>query len=225
MQSAYNVLGIPGNASPQEIEAAFENAKRVYTPEETAEDRHAADRFLEASAAYKLLRDPQARAAHDRKLLEHSRPGSAAHLASYRQVRGAQRPTTSPLKVIALIALVIAGVSGAYYYKRESQKEIARAEAAARLAAEEDARQRANDEKNRRDAAAAQQELALRQDAEKSVMRAHNAQMRQNMLDSQRFETQRREEDRLAAESRRRVAADRQRIRELCWLNYRKTDC
>ena len=74
MRSAYLVLGVPGNATPQEIEAAFLKAERQFPRERLAEEDGALGRFDEIRNAYKVLRDPESRAAHDRKLQDSARP-------------------------------------------------------------------------------------------------------------------------------------------------------
>ena len=68
MKSAYMVLGVPGNASPEDIDAAFSHAREVYPPQRLAQEDGAVDKFNEVKQAYGILRDPDARAAHDRKL-------------------------------------------------------------------------------------------------------------------------------------------------------------
>lgn len=219
MPSAYNILGVPRHASASDIEAAFEHAKKFYTSDKLAADAQHAQRFAETVGAYQLLSDPARRAAHDRQLDGQPtavRPAAAAHS------RAPKRGGWNPLVLIGLFAaIVLCGGLGLQYQRQAAKAEAA--EMARRAQAE--AEQREKDERQRREAQAIQQERELRRDADAAVARSQVAQAQQQRLDNQRFEAQRREEDRLAAESRRRVAADRARIRELCWLNYRKHDC
>lgn len=68
MNSAYKILGIPGNATAADVKEAFERARAAYTPEKMAQDSRFADQLVEVMDAYKVLSDPDSRAAHDRKL-------------------------------------------------------------------------------------------------------------------------------------------------------------
>lgn len=66
----YQILGVPKQASPQEIQGAFIKAAKVFHPDRLPEGlsdlRLAADRVFSAiNDAYKLLTDPQRRAAYD----------------------------------------------------------------------------------------------------------------------------------------------------------------
>ncbi len=61
----YEILGVPRNASQDEIKAAFRRLARKYHPDVSAEP-DAEERFKEINEAYAVLSDPQKRAAYDR---------------------------------------------------------------------------------------------------------------------------------------------------------------
>ncbi|XP_003533165.1 chaperone protein dnaJ 11, chloroplastic-like [Glycine soja] len=68
--SLYDILGIPSDASNQEIKAAYQRLARVYHPDMAAIDRKnsSADEFMKIHAAYSTLSDPDKRANYDRSL-------------------------------------------------------------------------------------------------------------------------------------------------------------
>ncbi len=70
----YEVLGVPRNASQDEIKAAFRRLARQYHPDVSSEP-DAEERFKEINEAYAVLSDPQKRAAYDR--FGHAGVGSA----------------------------------------------------------------------------------------------------------------------------------------------------
>ena len=63
----YEVLGITHAASTEEIRRAFRAAARKLHPD-VSESKNSETRFAEASAAYEVLSDPQARRAYDEQL-------------------------------------------------------------------------------------------------------------------------------------------------------------
>lgn len=243
MQSAYNILGIPGNASPEDIESALQRARLFYTPQKMADDSRIAERFTEVMNAYKVLRDPASRAAHDRKLASQGTLAPGQRSAPVRTSRVAESKSLNPLVIIGLLAIAVFAGGFWIQHKRETAKvELAVKEAeTARLQAIAEAERfkveaLEKTERARAEAVARQQEQTLRRDSEMAIARAQVAQSRQQSLhaqslateqrDAQRKEYERRaEEQRAVADGQRRVAADRQRIRELCYQNYRRPDC
>src|SRR4029450_3163123 len=61
----YEVLGIPGNASDQEIKSAYRKQALKYHPDRNAGDKDAEERFKEAAEAYGVLGDPDKRQRYD----------------------------------------------------------------------------------------------------------------------------------------------------------------
>jgi molecular chaperone DnaJ len=61
----YEVLGIPRNASDQEIKSAYRKQALKYHPDRNAGDKDAEERFKEAAEAYGVLGDPDKRQRYD----------------------------------------------------------------------------------------------------------------------------------------------------------------
>ena len=66
MQDPYEVLGVPRDATPEEIKAAFRKLAAKHHPDRNAGDDSAQERFKEINAAYQILSDPKKRAMFDR---------------------------------------------------------------------------------------------------------------------------------------------------------------
>ena len=62
----YNVLGVPRNASPDEIKKAYRVLARRWHPDRNPDDDEVVQRFKDITAAYKTLSDPDERARYDR---------------------------------------------------------------------------------------------------------------------------------------------------------------
>jgi curved DNA-binding protein CbpA len=234
------VLGVPGNASAEEIEQAFAAARAQYTPERIAASESALDKFNELKLAYEILRKPDARAAHDRKIAGGHSPVARARAAvPVEEVR----PTHGLLKS-ALVLLTVLALGGGYisYRNAEARREQAELELQARqLEAKEreqkrrdaereaqaEAAARAKTEADERRFAAESSAAAQRATYERNRQEAVAAQMQRNAaMEAQRQDALRvAEERRNAMEARNRVEADKRRIRELCMLQYRRPDC
>jgi molecular chaperone DnaJ len=62
----YGVLGVPRNASPEEIKKAYRQAALQHHPDRNPGSKEAEERFKEAAEAYSVLADPEKRAVYDR---------------------------------------------------------------------------------------------------------------------------------------------------------------
>jgi|JI10StandDraft_1071094.scaffolds.fasta_scaffold359772_2 curved DNA-binding protein CbpA len=240
MKSAYLTLGIPGNATAEEVEGAYLKAKAHYTPQHLAEADGALERFKEVQAAYDILRKPELRAAHDRKLSGVSRMTTIVKV-----VEPVEEP--SPARRLLVVGGVIVGaVFAAGFYMSHEREQTRRALAQKEIAEKrlekeaEDARLKAEAEakaeRARASAEANQRERQLEAESRSALSRVQADQYRQEALAkqlqrSQQIEAQRVEADQRARErqstyeAQRRLAADKQRIRELCYQQYRRPDC
>lgn len=66
MRSAYKILGLAIDASDAEVRSVYRRLARRAHPDRAGDSAEAHERFLEIRAAYQILIDPSARAAHDR---------------------------------------------------------------------------------------------------------------------------------------------------------------
>ncbi|KAA5606054.1 J domain-containing protein [Roseospira marina] len=66
MKDPYTVLGVPHDASPDDIKRAYRSRARTMHPDVNTTDPKAEDRFKELNAAHDLLSDPTRRARYDR---------------------------------------------------------------------------------------------------------------------------------------------------------------
>ncbi len=240
MRSAYLVLGVPGNASIDDIERAFEKARQFYSPQQLADVEGMVDRFNEVKTAYAVLRNPDSRAAHDRKLAAAPRQVLASRIV-------VEPDEGSPMKKYFVAGLLVVGtLFGVGFYvsskNAEARQQQAAAELAAKqLAAKEDEQRRAEEEKAEAARVQAQRKaeaddrrfsaetrnLAARVSADMNRQEAMAQQQRsQEAYAAQQQATRAAQEERTRVyEAQRRLAMDKQRIRELCWQQYRKTEC
>lgn len=241
MKSAYAILGVPGNVSTEDLEKAFSKAQAHYSPARLAVDPDAIPRLMEIKDAYKLLSNPEMRAGHDRKL-------SAAVNSPVQRTRvviEAMDPPwySKPLNMLALVVVTVFAIGTYMTYSRDqvrkaelaqelAQKKLddeATAKAEARQASleAEQARKQSFDE-NRERQLRSESSVIARNAAYADVLRQAqtNRQIETDRREAQRVESQVKAEERQRAnEAQRRLAADQQRIRELCYQQYRKTNC
>jgi curved DNA-binding protein len=60
----YEIIGVPRDASPDDIKRAYRRLARKYHPD-VSKEKNAEERFKEVGEAYEVLRDPEKRAAYD----------------------------------------------------------------------------------------------------------------------------------------------------------------
>lgn len=61
----YTIVGVPRDASAEDIKRAYRKVARKYHPD-VSKERNAEEKFKELGEAYEVLRDPEKRAAYDR---------------------------------------------------------------------------------------------------------------------------------------------------------------
>lgn len=75
MKNYYKVLGVPPDASIDEVDKAYEVLSHQYDPEKNKGDKYAEERFIDIAIAYKTLSDSEKRNDYD-KILAEIQPGA-----------------------------------------------------------------------------------------------------------------------------------------------------
>lgn len=119
MADHYGVLGVPRNASPEEIKRAYRKLARQHHPDANPGDATAGERFKEITHAYDVLSDPQKRQNYD--MYGDEKPGAAgfndfggiSDLFStfFGGMGGARRSSTQGQDVLAEVELTLEEVA------------------------------------------------------------------------------------------------------------------
>ena len=242
MISAYAMLGVSPNASIQDIEIAYQKIQLRYSNERLQTEAGAAERFGQIQNSYRILTDPDSRAAHDRKLTNQANAASSKRIAP---VIVDETASIWSKPIVWMLMLIIALFAGGGYmsYKRDEARKVVAAQelAAMKLEAEQAEKDRQSQfakeqDKRRADQNAAYAEQRLRNDSRQLGYQAqYNQQAAESSMLSQvaaeQRDAQRREQeqkyqrDRDTQEARMRAESDKRRIRELCYQNYGKPNC
>jgi curved DNA-binding protein CbpA len=235
-------LGVPGNASPEEIEAAYLRCNGYFSTERLATDPKAVERQKEVIDAYRLLNNPEFRAAYDRKLttaLKQAPTRPPVVILEKEEVAWYAKPIM--VMSVALVFMLGAGVyisySRAQDRKIQAERELAQKKQEAEEALQvQRKRELAEAERLRQLAENERRERQLQTEASYAVRAAAQADAQRQSAATRHLELEQREAQRRAQEARneerqrvqeaeRRAAQDRQKIRDLCFQNYRRPDC
>ncbi len=91
----YELLGVPRDASPQDIKKAFRQIARECHPDVSGGDPAAEERFRKARNAYETLMDPVTRARYDRRGQRRARgfgPGGGSFFEAFYRATGERNP-------------------------------------------------------------------------------------------------------------------------------------
>ena len=91
-KNLYKLLGLPKEASQEEIRQAHRKLVRKYHPDTNSEDPQAEERFKEVQQAYEVLSDPQKRREYDQRLQAYSRKGGTSRDGAGTTRAGPSRP-------------------------------------------------------------------------------------------------------------------------------------
>ena len=95
-KNLYKLLGLPKEASQEEIRQAHRKLVRKYHPDTNSEDPQAEERFKEVQQAYEVLSDPQKRREYDQRLRVSSKTGGGREGAgTTRTNSGRPRPSSA----------------------------------------------------------------------------------------------------------------------------------
>lgn len=240
MKSAYQTLGLPGNASREDIEAAYLAAQAFFTQERLVADPTLLQRREQVQDAYKVLSNAELRAAHDRKLAA----ATAGRQTMPEPAEVASEPSLfRKLIPLALVCVALYAAGQWWVAKREAQRqqtlmlEQQAQQLAAQQAATEAARLREEEAAQRRKAQEDEaRERQLRRDAQtasqqtQSIVNQQLQYQRQLTQEEERRQSQAKQEESQrqrnaenAAQQQR--ARDQAQLRNLCIINHGRPNC
>jgi tetratricopeptide (TPR) repeat protein len=111
MNTPYDVLGVPRDASDETIRMAFRKAAKACHPDLNAGDPTAEHQFRQVIAAYEMLKTPQQRAVYDQYLAAHDRHVNqyVKYVRSIRRERGRRFVDTAVAGLVSgsVVAVVV----------------------------------------------------------------------------------------------------------------------
>ena len=240
MKSAYLTLGVPGNATREDIEAAYAAAQAFFTKERLVADPTLLQRREQVREAYKVLVNPELRQAHDRKLASASEP---ALVPLSMTTVSAQASPFRKLVPLLLLCLALYAAGQWWVARREAQrqqvlameleaKQLEAQKEAAEVAQrnQEAAEQRrklqedeARERQLRRDAQSASQQTQYIVNQQLQYQQQQTREEERAKLRAKQDEAQRQREAEYAAQKQQ--ARDQAQLRNLCILNYGRPNC
>lgn len=240
MKSAYLTLGVPGNATREDIQAAYDVAMAFFTKERLVADPSLLQRREQVQEAYKVLSNRELRDAHDRKLAAAADAGVLPL-----SMEPATRAAGPWRKLLPLLVLCLAVYAAGQWWESRREAQRQRAQALAIEAQQLEARKNAEAvalanqeaaERRRKAQEAESQERQLRRDAQSASQQTQylvNQQMqyqRQLTQEEERAkqrakqeEAQRQREAEMAAQKQQ--TRDQNQLRNLCIINYGRPNC
>ena len=242
MRTAYTILGIPGNASQEEIEAAYQRCNSYFSKERLATDPKACESQKEVIDAYRLLSNAEFRAGYDRKLsIALKQPSTKPPVVVLEKEESPWHARPIMVMSIALVFMLGAGVYISYARTQDRKIQAERELVQRKFAAEEALRiqrerEQAEADRLRQLAENERRERQFQIETNNAVRAAAQADIQRQTAATRQFELEQREAQRRAQETKneerqrvyeaeRRAAQDKQKIRDLCFQNYRRPDC
>lgn len=231
MKSAYATLGVPGNASEEDIRQAYERSTIYYSKEKLIENPLLVERLNEIKEAYKILSSPDFRQLHDRKL------NATAPSPNARTVYvPVPEKSGGALKILLLAVTVMFAIGTYYSHTREEARKLKVAqefalkkqteEAEARAAQEQAA---ADAEKARVNALAENREQQLRAESAAIARQVLVNQTTSQIIQERQAQANRnialQEERQRHSAAQQRAAADQSQLRNICMQNYGRPNC
>lgn len=239
MKSAYLTLGLPGNATREDIQAAYDAAMTFFTKERLVADPSLLGRRDQVMEAYKVLSNSDLRAAHDRKL------AAASQVAASLPVTTVQGEPTLFRKLLPLLVVcaVVFGAGQWMVNKREAQrlhalaleqeaKQLEAQKAAAEVAqrTQEVAEQRrkaqedeARERQSRREAQYAGQQTQYIVNQQLQYQRQLTQEEERARQRTKQDDAARQRESESTAQ--RQQSRDQSQLRNLCIINYGRPNC